>query len=140
MPLSLDVAKEMPVEPPPFWNRPVWTAATIVDPFENESGSTWVACCESVVVNGSALICIGVSGAAFGAMFHNLLTALLPPMVALFMSCVSSVFPDGPPPKLVSCAELVPPTMNQFWLLSALAQAARLGGNVAERHVPLATF
>src|SRR3954471_14129831 len=140
MPLSMDVANEIPAAPPPLGKRPVCVAATIVDPNENESGSTCVACCETDVVNGSALICIGASAAALGDRFHILLTALLPPIVTLFMSCVSSVFPEGVPPKLVSCVVAPPPMMNQFWLLSLMLHPTMVGGADAVRHKPLCTF
>ena len=43
VPLLVDVEKQM-FDDPPSLNRPVCAAVTIVDPNENESGSTCVRC------------------------------------------------------------------------------------------------
>ena len=54
-PPSVEVAKPMS-EPPPSKNRPTWNAVTTVEPLENVSGSTSVACWLVVFLNGSVLI------------------------------------------------------------------------------------
>jgi hypothetical protein len=43
VPLFSEVANAMS-DAPPSKNRPVCTTETMVDPNENESGSTWVRC------------------------------------------------------------------------------------------------
>src|SRR4051794_18798368 len=51
------VERDQPMSvPPPLKKRPTWKAETIVEPFENVSGSTSVACWLVVFWNGSALI------------------------------------------------------------------------------------
>jgi hypothetical protein len=64
-PPSLDVAKPMSVEPPSK-NRPTWNADTTVEPFENVSGSSSVACWLVVLVKGSLLTRVSGTLAAAG--------------------------------------------------------------------------
>src|SRR5215218_2652710 len=55
-PLLIEVATPMPAAPPSKM-RPIWAAATIVDPFENVSGSTTVLCWPTTgLLNGSVRI------------------------------------------------------------------------------------
>ena len=70
-PASVDVAHPMSEEPPSK-KRPLWKAATIVDPYAKVSGSTCASCCELVFVNESVLICVGlvVACAVAGAISH----------------------------------------------------------------------
>jgi hypothetical protein len=51
------------LEEPPSLNRPVCTAATMVLPNANESGSTWVACWLLAFVYWSELICVVAAAA-----------------------------------------------------------------------------
>src|SRR4051812_27790496 len=61
-PLSVEVVTPIPAAPPSKM-RPIWPAATIVDPFENVSGSTTVLCWPATgLLNGS--VRIGVWAAA----------------------------------------------------------------------------
>ncbi len=64
-PLSVEVANPMS-EAPPSKKRPCWNAETIVEPFENVSGSTSVACWLVLLLNGSELIIVSVTFAAAG--------------------------------------------------------------------------
>src|SRR4051794_19159328 len=51
------VERDQPMSvPPPLKKRPTWKADTIVEPLENVSGSTSVACWLVVLANGSLLI------------------------------------------------------------------------------------
>src|SRR5438309_4878969 len=70
-PPSVDVAHPMSEEPPSK-KRPLWKAATIVDPYAKVSGSTCAWCCELVFVNVSVLICAGFAAACAvaGAISH----------------------------------------------------------------------
>src|SRR6202007_885706 len=54
-PPLVDIANPMSVAPP-LKKRPTWNADTTVEPLENVSGSTSVACWLVVLANGSLLI------------------------------------------------------------------------------------
>src|SRR5215218_11437528 len=72
-PLLIEVATPMPAAPPSKM-RPIWAAATIVDPFENVSGSTTVLCWPTTgLLNGS--VRIGVCADA-GAVHIRAMAAL----------------------------------------------------------------
>ena len=59
-PPSLEVAKPISEEPPSR-KRPDWNAETIVEPNENVSGSTCVACWLVAFVNGSWLTLVSAT-------------------------------------------------------------------------------
>jgi hypothetical protein len=82
-------------EEPPSKKRPLWKAATIVDPYAKVSGSTCASCCELVFVNVSVLICAGfvVACAVAGAISHASVRAAV--TTPAFQGARRTPRPDG---------------------------------------------
>src|SRR5438309_2895682 len=99
-PPSVDVAQPISEEPPSK-KRPLWKAATIVDPYAKVSGSTCASCWELVLVKVSVLICAGfvVACAVAGAISHAIASAAV--TAPAFQGVRRTLRPDrraSPPP------------------------------------------